>query len=42
MILFKHFNINDHKINLELDKYLFYRLIYNLKLIKLETLKIYI
>lgn len=35
-------NINDHAINLEDDKQLYYKPIYSLGLIKPETLKIYI
>lgn len=40
--LSKYFNINKHTINLELNKQLFYKLIYNLYLVELEILKMYI
>lgn len=40
--LFKYFNINKYIINLELGKYLFYELIYSLKLVKSNIFKIYI
>lgn len=40
--LLKHNNINDHAIKLVESKQRYYRLIYNLDLVKLETLKIYI
>lgn len=38
----KYMRINNHSIDLEKGKQLLYRLIYNLELVKLETLKIYI
>lgn len=40
--LFKQSNINKYTINLQPDKQLFYKLIYNLELIELKTFKIYI
>ena len=40
--LLKHTKINDHTIELEKNKQPFFRLIYNLEQVKLETLKIYI
>ena len=41
IILFKY-NINNQIINIKKDKLLFYNLIYNLKFLKLKTLKTYI
>ena len=38
----EHFGINEHAIKLEKVKQLFFRLIYNLSSMELETLKIYI
>lgn len=38
----KHIKINNHAIELEKRKQLFFSLIYSLKLVKLVTLKIYI
>ena len=40
MKLLEYLGINKHTINLEIDKKLFNKLIYNLESIKLETLKI--
>ena len=40
--LLKYLRINKYAINLELDKQLPQKLIYNLKLVKLEILKTYI
>lgn len=40
--LSEHSNINEHLIILKPAKYSLYRLIYNLKLVELETLKAYI
>lgn len=42
LILLEKTKLNNHAIKLEKDKQLPYRLIYNLRLIKLKTLKIYI
>lgn len=38
----EHFKINNHPINLEKDKQLSYKPIYNLKLLKFKIPKIYI
>ena len=40
--LLKYIRINDHIIKLEKSKQLLFNSIYNLKLVKLETLKTYI
>lgn len=37
--LLKHIEINNHSIDLKKDKQLLYKLIYSLKLVKLEILK---
>lgn len=41
-ILFKSLNINKYTINLKPSKQLFYKPIYNLKSVKLKSLKTYI
>lgn len=40
--LLKYLNIKNYIFKLKLDKQLFYRLIYSLKLLELKTFKIYI
>lgn len=42
MKLLKYFKINNHVIKLKKSKQLFFGPIYNLELVELETLKIYI
>ena len=42
MEFLKHINKNDHTIKLKKDKQPFFSLIYSLKSVKIETLKIYI
>lgn len=42
LVLLKQTNFNKYTIKLKNDKQLFYLLIYNLSLVKLKTLKVYI